>query len=368
MSSPVTSFRVTRNPNPASDEQRAAILASPGFGRHFTDHMVRIDWTADGGWGEGEVVPYGPLTLDPATAALHYGQEIFEGLKAYRQADGSIASFRPDANARRFQRSARRLAMAELPEELFVESLRALVEVDSAWVPNDPDESLYLRPFMIATEVGLGVNSPSASYTYLLIASPAGAYFAGGVKPVKVWLSTEFTRAAPGGTGEAKCAGNYAASFVAQAHATAQGCDQVVWLDAVEHRWVEEMGGMNLYFVYGSGPDARIVTPALTGTLLPGITRDSLLTLAAELGYSVEEGKISTDEWRADNASGALTEVFACGTAAVITPVGAVDSASGGWPVGDGKPGPISLQLRERLLALQTGHLPDPHGWLHRLG
>ena len=169
-------------------------------------------------------------------------------------------------------------------------------------MPADPAESLYFRPFMIATEVGLGVNKPSGSYTYLLIASPAGAYFAGGIKPVKVWLSTEYTRAAPGGTGEAKCAGNYAAAFVAQAHATAQGCDQVVWLDAAEHRWVEEMGGMNLYFVYGSGPSARIVTPALTGTLLPGVTRDSLLTLAADLGYTAEEGKISTDEWREGDA------------------------------------------------------------------
>ena len=360
-------FTVARNPDPRSDDERAAILAAPAFGKYFTDHMVRIDY-ADGAWGEGAVVPYGPLTLDPATSALHYGQEIFEGLKAYRQPDGSVASFRPDANARRFQRSARRLAMAELPEETFVESLRALAEVDAAWVPDDPTESLYFRPFMIATEVGLGVNKPSGSYTYLLIASPAGAYFSGGIKPVKVWLSTEYTRAAPGGTGEAKCAGNYAAAFVAQAHATAQGCDQVVWLDAAEHRWVEEMGGMNLYFVYGSGSSARVVTPALTGTLLPGVTRDSLLTLAGELGYTAEEGKISTDEWREGCASGAITEVFACGTAAVITPVGAVDSAQGGFTIGDGSPGPISMQLREHLLGIQTGKEPDTHGWMHRLG
>jgi branched-chain amino acid aminotransferase len=221
---------------------------------------------------------------------------------------------------------------------------------------------------MIATEVGLGVNTPSNSYTYLLIASPAGSYFSGGIKPVKVWLSTEYTRAAPGGTGDAKCAGNYAAAFLAQAQATAKGCDQVVWLDAAEHRWVEEMGGMNLYFVYGSGSSARIVTPALTGTLLPGITRDSLLTLAEELGHTTEEGKISIDEWREGVASGAITEVFACGTAAVITPVGAVDGEHGGWTIGDGNPGPISMQLRERLVALQTGHAPDTHGWMHRLG
>jgi branched-chain amino acid aminotransferase len=359
-------FSVVRNPSPRSDDERAAILADPGFGRYFTDHMIRIDY-ADGAWGEGRVLPYGPLLLDPATSALHYGQEIFEGLKAYRQPDGSIATFRPDANAARFARSARRLAMAELPEELFVEALHALTDVDAAWVPDDPAESLYFRPFMIATEVGLGVNKPSSSYTFLLIASPAGPYFTGGVKPVKVWLSTEYTRAAPGGTGDAKCAGNYAAAFLAQAQATSKGCDQVVWLDAAEHRWVEEMGGMNLYFVYGSGPSARIVTPALTGTLLPGITRDSLLTLAGELGYATEEGKISTDEWREGNASGAITEVFACGTAAVVTPVGAVGSDAGGWTIGDGTPGPIAMQLREHLVNVQTGREADTHGWMHPL-
>jgi branched-chain amino acid aminotransferase len=359
-------FEVTRNTSPRSAEERAAILANPGFGRYFTDHMVRIDWTAADGWGAGQVLPYGPLTLDPATMALHYGQEIFEGLKAYHQPDGSIATFRPDMNARRFQRSAQRLAMAELPEERFVESLRALVEVDRDWVPTEQDHSLYFRPFMISTEVGLGVR-PSNAYAYVLIASPAGAYFPRGVQPVSVWLSTEYTRAAVGGTGEAKCAGNYAASLVAQAQAAAQGCDQVVWLDAVEHRWVEEMGGMNLYFVYGSGPGARIVTPSLSGALLPGVTRDSLLTVARELGYVAEEGKVSTDEWREGNASGALTEVFACGTAAVITPVGSVKSAHAEWTVGDGGAGPITMQLRERLLAIQTGELPDTHGWMHRL-
>jgi branched-chain amino acid aminotransferase len=359
-------FTVQPNPSPRSDTDRAEILSAPGFGKYFTDHMVRIDWTVDGGWGTGQVLPYGPLALDPATMSLHYGQEIFEGLKAYRQPDGSISTFRPGANAARFARSARRLAMAELPDELFVESLQALVEADAQWVPNDPDASLYLRPFMISTEVGLGVR-PSTEYAYLLIASPAGAYFAGGVKPVSVWLSTEYTRAAPGGTGEAKCAGNYAASLVAQAHAAQQGCDQVVWLDAVEHRWVEEMGGMNLYFVYGSGPGARIVTPSLTGTLLPGITRDSLLTLARELGYTAEEGKISTDEWEEGNSSGAITEVFACGTAAVVTPVGSVKSANGSWTVGDGQPGPVATQLRERLIGIQTGQLPDTHGWMHTL-
>ena len=359
-------FTVERNPNPRSDDERAQILAAPGFGRYFTDHMVRIDY-ADGAWGDVRVLPYGPITLDPATTVLHYGQEIFEGLKAYQQPDGSVAAFRPHANAARFARSAQRLAMAELPEELFLTSLTALLSVDRQWVPTVAEESLYLRPFMISTEVGMGVNRPSQTYSYYLIASPAGSYFSGGVKPVTVWLSTEYTRAAPGGTGEAKCGGNYAAAFAAQAHAVAQGCDQVVWLDAHEHRWVEEMGGMNLYFVYGSGPSARLVTPALTGTLLPGVTRNSLLTLAADLGYGAEEGKVSTDEWQAGNASGELTEVFACGTAAVITPVGAVKSANGAWTVGDGTPGPITMQLREHLTGIQTGKEPDTHGWMFPL-
>ena len=360
-------FSVQRTTHPRSDAERSAILADPGFGRYFTDHMVAIDWTAADGWLPGTVVPYGPLTLDPATSSLHYGQLIFEGLKAFGQPDGSVATFRPDANAARFARSARRLAMAPLPTELFIGSLEALLDVDRGWVPMRPDASLYLRPFMFSTEIGLGVR-PANAYTYLLIASPAGPYFPRGVQPVSVWLSTEYTRAAPGGTGEAKCAGNYAASLVAQAQAAEQGCDQVVWLDATEHRYVEEMGGMNLYFVYGSGQNARIVTPKLTGTLLPGITRDSLLTMAGDLGYRAEEATISTDDWQAGNESGELTEVFACGTAAVITPVGEVKSARAEWTVGDGTPGRVTMQLRQALLDVQTGRAPDRHAWMHKLG
>ena len=351
---------------PLSDSQRAAILADPGFGRSFTDHMVTIEYTEGQGWHDAQLVPYGPLELDPATMALHYGQEIFEGLKAYRWDDGRIATFRPEMNARRFQRSAARLAMPELPEELFLEAIEVLTRQDQAWVPDDPEMSLYLRPFMLATEVGLGVK-PASSYLFLLIASPAGAYFRGGVQPVSVWLSTEYVRAAPGGTGEAKCAGNYAASLVAQAQASAQGCDQVVWLDAVERRWVEEMGGMNLYFVYGSGADARLVTPELTGTLLPGVTRDSLLQVAADLGYRAEQGRIEVEAWRQGNLTGEITEVFACGTAAVITPVGQVKSAEASWQIGDGGSGPVTVQLRERLLDIQRGKIADAHGWTHTL-
>jgi branched-chain amino acid aminotransferase len=351
---------------PTAVAQREAILSNPGFGRHFTDHMVTIEWTEGRGWHDAELVPYGPIELDPATMSLHYGQEIFEGLKAYRRSDGSIATFRPEMNARRFQRSARRLAMPELPETLFLAAIEALVDQDQEWVPAYPETSLYLRPFMFSTEVGLGVK-PASSYLFLLIASPAGAYFHGGIKPVSVWLSTEYVRAAPGGTGEAKCAGNYAASLVAQAQAAAEGCDQVVWLDAAEHRWVEEMGGMNLYFVFGSGDDARLVTPELTGALLPGVTRSSILQVADDLGIDAQEERISIDDWREGNASGAITEVFACGTAAVITPVGRVRWSMGEWSVGDGTPGPVTSQLREHLLGIQHGRVEDQHGWMHHL-
>ncbi|MEU5839777.1 branched-chain amino acid aminotransferase [Streptomyces diacarni] len=367
MTTPRIDFDRKPAAQPVADAEREAVLANPGFGRYFTDHMVTIQWTEGRGWHDARLEPYAPLQLDPANMTLHYAQSIFEGLKAYRQPDGSVKVFRPDANARRFQRSARRLAMPELPVETFIEACDLLVGQDKAWVPSEGEASLYLRPFMFASEVGLGVK-PANQYTFMVIASPAGSYFPGGVEPVSVWLSEEYVRAAPGGTGEAKCAGNYAASLVAQAEAAEHGCDQVVWLDAVERRHIEEMGGMNLYFVYGSGADARIVTPALTGTLLPGITRDSLLRIAADMGYETGEARITTDEWRAGNADGSLTEVFACGTAAVITPVGEVKSSRDEWKVGDGTAGEITLRLREALLAVQTGHAEDTHGWMHTLG
>ncbi|MEU4802545.1 branched-chain amino acid aminotransferase [Actinosynnema sp. NPDC023587] len=359
-------FTRTPNPQPATPERVAEVLANPGFGQHFTDHMVTIRWNREQGWHDAAVEPYHSLELDPAAMVLHYGQAIFEGLKAYRRPDGSIASFRPEANAERFRASARRLAMPELPDELFLGSVRELVGIDSRWVPADHEESLYLRPFMYSSEKGLGVR-PSSEYVYVLIASPAGSYFSGGLKPVTVWLSTEYVRATPGGTGAAKFAGNYAASLVAQAQAAEQGCDQVVWLDAVERRWVEEMGGMNLFFVLGSGADARIVTPELSGALLPGITRNSLLRLAADFGYAVEERRFSTEEWEKKAGSGELTEVFACGTAAVITPVGHVKHAGGEFSVSGGATGEVTLRLRAGLTGIQQGLAEDPHGWMTTL-
>jgi branched-chain amino acid aminotransferase len=349
---------------PAAERER--ILAAPGFGQVFTDHMITLRWSAERGWHDGKLEPYGPFALDPATAVFHYGQELFEGLKAYRQSGGSVAMFRPQANAARFNAGCRRMAMPELPEETFLHALELIVAQDKEWIPEGEGNSLYLRPFMIATQRGLGVNHPSSEYLFCVIASPAASYFGAG-KTVRVWLSEDYTRAAPGGTGAVKCGGNYAAAFAAQQQAVDQGCDQVVWLDAAEHLMVEEMGGMNLYFVHGSGPSATIMTPALTGSLLPGITRDSLLTLAPTLGIAATEGRVSVPEWRAGCASGSLTEVFACGTAAVITPVGAVDGASGGWTIGSGEPGPVTMRLRSELIGIQYGHRPDPFGWVYKV-
>jgi len=361
-------FSRTLSTTPTPPERLAEILAAPGFGKHFTDHMVLIDWDSERGWHDERVVPYGPFTMDPATMLLHYGQEIFEGLKAYQQPDGSVAAFRPQANAARFAKSARRMALPELPESLFLQSLKELVEVDRAWVPTAPETSLYLRPFMFASEVALGVH-PSTKVTYCLIASPAGIYFSHGATGVTVWLSTEYVRAAPGGTGEAKTGGNYAASLLAQAEAAGRGCDQVVWLDAVERRWIEEMGTNNLCFVFGSEADGavEVVTPELNGSLLPGITRDSLITLARDLGYTATERRISTDEWGKAVDAGEMTETFGCGTAAVVTPVAAVRSADGAFTIGDGQPGPVTLKLREALTAIQHGTAPDVHGWRYTL-
>ncbi|BBZ76506.1 branched-chain-amino-acid aminotransferase [Mycolicibacterium anyangense] len=362
------SFTVERNANPVSDEVRGQILADPGFGRYHTDHMVSVLYSHDLGWHDARVLPYGPIELDPSAIVLHYAQEIFEGLKAYRWADGSIVSFRPEANSARLRTSARRLAIPGLPDEVFIESLQQLIAVDAQWVPPaGGEESLYLRPFVIATEPGLGVR-PANEYRYLLIASPAGAYFKGGIKPVSVWLSTEYVRASPGGTGAAKFGGNYAASLLAQAEAAEHGCDQVVWLDAIERRYIEEMGGMNLFFVFGSGGSARLVTPELSGSLLPGITRDSLLQLASDAGFAVEERKIDIEEWRKGVAAGEITEVFACGTAAVITPVSHVKFGEGEFTIADGEPGEVTMALRDTLTGIQRGTFADTHGWMARLG
>jgi branched-chain amino acid aminotransferase len=347
---------------PLTDPDRLAeILANPGFGKYFTDHMVTASWTSEKGWHDGQIEPYGPITLDPAAAVLHYAQEIFEGLKAYRHPDGSVWAFRPEANAARFNRSARRLALPEFPVEDFLTSIELLVRTDRDWIPHRGEDCLYLRPFMFASEIFLGVR-PAQEVRYLVIAGPVGSYFSGGITPVSIWLSTDYTRAARGGTGHAKCGGNYAASLAAQVEASAHGCDQVCFLDAVERRYVEELGGMNVFFVYSDG---RLVTPRL-GTVLEGVTRSSILTLAAEEGLDVQERQVDVAEWQAGVADGTISEVFACGTAAVITPVGRLLWADG-EAVSPQQTGEVSLRLRTRLMDIQYGRAEDTHGWLRRL-
>src|SRR5581483_12064901 len=354
-------FSLEPSPQPAPADRRAEILAAPGFGKVFTDHMVTIRWTPESGWHDARVRPYGPLPMDPATQIFHYGQSIFEGFKAYTQPDGSIATFRPEANGERFRHSAARLALPDLSVADFVHASDVLIRQDAAWVPAHGEDSLYLRPFMMATEVGLGVR-PAQDVTFLVIASPAGSYFASGSKQVDIWLSEDYTRAAAGGTGAAKCGGNYAASLVAQQEAIANGCEQVLFLDAVERRWVEELGGMNLWFVLDDG---TMVTPELTGTILKGVTRDTLKTLAAKFGHDVEQRRVDIDEWRKGVDGGHISEVFACGTAAVITPVGALR-----WHGGEvtlPADTPVATALRTALVDLQHGRAPDPHNWLHRV-
>jgi branched-chain amino acid aminotransferase len=357
------SFRFEPNLNPVAPNVRAERLQDPGFGRVFTDHMVMIRYSEGRGWYDAQITARAPLSIDPASAVLHYAQEIFEGLKAYKLADGSTVLFRPEANARRFAESAKRMAMPELPQSLFIESVKALVHTDREWFPALEGGSLYLRPFMFASEVFLGVK-PSAEYLYLVIASSVGNYFKSGAPAVSLLVSQDYTRAAPGGTGAAKCGGNYATSLVAQAEAIRQGFDQVVFLDAVERRWVEELGGMNVFFVF---EDGSIQTPPLGGTILPGVTRDSLLTLAREEGLVVREAPYAIDAWRSDAQSGKLIESFACGTAAVVTPIGSVTDREGRFVVGAGGPGQLTGHLRDRLVAIQRGLAPDPHGWVVRL-
>ncbi|MDG4794953.1 branched-chain amino acid aminotransferase [Micromonospora sp. WMMD1082] len=356
-------FALQLNPNPVNPTRRAEIMADPGFGRHFTDHMARAVWTPDGGWQDSEIIPFGPIPMHPAAAVLHYAQEIFEGMKAYRHADGSIWSFRPAANGERFARSAQRLALPELPVPDFMAAIEGLVAADQVWVPQEGENSLYLRPFMFASEPFLGVR-PANEVTFMVIACPVGAYFSGGVKPVSIWLSSTYTRAARGGTGEAKCGGNYAASLAPMIEAAAHQCEQVCFLDAAEGRYVEELGGMNLFFVTADG---RIVTPEL-GTILEGVTRGSILILAKELGLEVEERPVAISEWQEGAATGAITEVFACGTGAVVTPVGRLV-----WEGGEvtapmtGADDSVAMRVRRQLMDIQYGRAADPYGWMTRL-
>ncbi len=356
----------TLSATPTDDARLAEILANPGFGVHFSDHMFTVEWTPEQGWYDARITPYGPITLDPAAAVLHYAQETFEGMKAYRHhgADGdSLWLFRPEANAERMKRSSHRLALPVLEVPDFIQAVEELVKVDARWVPGNPDggeKSLYLRPFMFASEKFLGVR-PAQHVTFMVIASPAGAYFKGGIKPVTLWLTEEYTRAGRGGMGAAKTGGNYASSLVAQQEAYAQGCDQVVFLDAQEGRYVEELGGMNMYFVFDDG---SIVTPE-TGTILEGITRSSIIELAGKMGHQVTERKFGIDEWREGVANGRITEIFACGTAAVVTPVGSLKYAGGETPAPASQD--LTMRIREALVGVQLGRAEDTFGWMRRI-
>jgi len=357
----VMNFEIKPTPNPTSDADRAAKLRDPGFGRVFTDHMAIVQYSHGKGWHSARVESRANFPLDPAAAVLHYAQEIFEGLKAYKRDDGGVNLFRPDANAKRFHNSADRMAMAPIPEEIFAEAVEQLVRIDRDWIPGG-EGSLYLRPFMVASEIFLGVK-PSAEYIFAVIASPVGSYFKGGPAPVSIWVSENYTRAAIGGTGAVKCGGNYAASLRAQAEAIDHGCDQVVFLDAVERRYIEELGGMNVFFVFDDG---SLLTPPL-GTILPGITREYIIPLAKDSGLRVREEAYSIDQWRADAASGKLKEAFACGTAAVISPIGKVCSTSGDFAISGGVAGPVAMGMRKKLVDIQYGRTNDPHNWIKQV-
>ncbi len=356
-------FRVVPHPTPATEAERIERVGDMKFGMSFTDHMARMTWTADGGWENRRIEPYGPIPMDPAASVLHYAQEVFEGLKAYRWADGSVWLFRPEANALRFQKSAWRMALPELPVDDFMASIREFMAVEKDWVPDAPESSLYLRPFLIGTDVFLGLRPPK-KVDYLLIASPSGPYFAGGVKPVSIWVEKDFHRAGPGGTGAAKCGGNYAASLRPQIDAGARGYDQVLYLDAATGSVLEELGGMNVFAVRSDG---TVLTPVLNGNILEGVTRSSVIKLIEDQDLKVVERDITIAELREGIESGDFAEVFACGTAAIVTPIGRMGSDAFEVEVGGGEPGPVTLAVRQRLTDIQYGRAEDTYGWMQRV-
>ena len=358
-----TAFELHRTDSPVPAAERAAAIAAPKFGTVFTDHMARITWSAVTGWQDRRIEKYGPLLLDPASAVLHYGQEIFEGLKAYRHADGSIWTFRPEANAARFAASARRLALPELSEQDFLGAITALVRTDVEWVPTGDETSLYLRPFMFASEKYLGVRT-TLEAEFLVIASPVGSYFGGVVAPVSIWVSQNYHRVGAGGTGTAKCGGNYAASLLPQQEAHDRGCEQVFFLDAETNTVVEVLGGMNIFVVHADG---RVSTPALTGSILEGVTRTSIIELLTDAGHAVDERTILFTELQAGIADRSIAEVFACGTAAVITPIGRLAGEAFNLTVDDGGAGAVTSQIRGELTDIQYGRAADRHRWLRRL-
>ena len=353
-------FPLTQNPNPASQADYERTMSELAFGRKFTDHMAHMRWTRSEGWAQREVIPFGPLSLTPGASVLHYAQEVFEGIKAYRHADGSIWTFRPGYNAARLNASARRMALPEMDREDFVASLVDYVRADAKWVPGEDGSSLYLRPFMFASEEFVGVH-PADVVDYYVIGSPSGRYFKAGFSGVPIWVAKGYHRAGPGGTGTAKCGGNYAASMLPQVEAAEKGYSQVCFLDTYEEKYLEELGGMNMFVVMSDG---TIRTPELSGVILEGGTRSAILRMMADDGVEVREEKIELDEVLRGVESGAVAEVFACGTAAVVTPI----SKLGGEdfeveiPVGE-----VTKRIHDRLTDIQMGRAEDPYGWTYRL-
>ena len=342
----------SRTPDPNSK-------LSGGFGNNFADRMLTLRWNETDGWHDGRIGPMHPLSLSPAALVLHYAQEIFEGLKAYQQPDGEIALFRPAENAKRFNLSAQRLCMPELPEAIFLDGIERLVDLERAWVPSEPGSSLYIRPVMIADEAAVGVRS-SRTFLYYVILAPVPEYFSSGKKHVRILIEEDTVRAAPGGTGAAKTAANYAQSLAATKKAKAAGCDQVLFLDAAQRRFVEELGGMNVFFVVGG----TVVTPPLGGTILPGITRDSCLQVLRAAGRTVEERNVSIGEVIERIKSGEVTEAFAVGTAAVVAPIGSLVTGYGSeFVLGEGGVGPVAADLKKTLVGIQRGTAEDPYGW-----
>lgn len=333
-----------------------------GFGKYFTDHMFVYDWDSEKGWHDARIVPYAPIQMDPATMVLHYAQETFEGLKAYRDPEGNVQLFRPEMNAKRMRNSNKRLCMAELPEEEFVEAVETLVKYEQDWIPTAPETSLYIRPFMFATEPGVGVH-PAKKYKFVIILTPVGNYYPEGVAPVKIWIEDEFVRAVKGGTGFTKCGGNYAGSLAAQVKAEEHGYTQVLWLDGQERKYVEEVGSMNIMFLINN----TVVTAPLEGSVLPGVTRDSMLTILRDWGYKVEERHLSVDELMEAGRTGALKEAWGTGTAAVISPVGELCYKGEEVLINDFKTGELTQKLYDTLTGIQWGKLPDKFNWIHKV-
>ncbi len=348
-------IKITKTTSPKVKPQKGEKL---GFGHIFTDHMFMMNYTEGKGWHDARIVPYGNISLDPSAMVFHYGQEMFEGLKAYRGEDDTIYLFRPDMNAKRANASNERLCIPEIPEDMFVEAVKAVVDIDRDWVPSDPGTSLYIRPFVIATDEFLGV-APSKTYLFIVILSPSGAYYESGLAPVGIWIEDEYVRAVKGGMGFAKTGGNYAASLIAQVKAHDSGYSQVLWLDGVERKYIEEVGAMNIMFKIGG----KVITPALNGSILPGITRNSILHVCRSWGYEVEERRISVDELVAAAKDGSLEEVWGTGTAAVVSPVGKLRYMDDVMTIGDGGIGELTQKLYDELTGIQWGKREDPYGW-----